>query len=174
MEHESFEDENTAEILNRHFVAIKVDREERPDIDKHFQEVYQLMNGRPGGWPASIFLTEDLKPFYAATYIPPEPRYGMMSFPTLLEVIADKYKNEKEPLVEEAEKVLSHLKPDKDKIQATKLDDTSNRPDSSLTAERGASTKPLNSRRPPHSTCCLISTNSQAVKRRSRWLPFRF
>ncbi len=124
MEHESFEDEKTAEILNRHFVAVKVDREERPDIDKHFQEVYQLMNGRPGGWPASIFLTEDLKPFYAATYIPPEPRYGMMSFPTLLEVIADKYKNEKGPLVEEAEKVLKHLNPDKDKIQATKLDNS--------------------------------------------------
>ena len=124
MEKESFQNEKTAEILNRHFVAIKVDREERPDIDKHFQEVYQLMNGRPGGWPASIFLTEDLKPFYAATYIPPEPRYGMMSFPTLLEVIADKYKNERGPLVEEAEKVLKHLNPDKDKIQATKLDNS--------------------------------------------------
>ncbi|MCB4755218.1 MAG: thioredoxin domain-containing protein [Sulfurovum sp.] len=122
MEHESFEDPQTAEILNKHFVSIKVDREERPDIDKHFQEVYQLMNGRPGGWPTSIFLTEDLKPFYSATYIPPEPRYGMMSFSTLLEVIADKYKNEKGILVEEAEKILKHLNPDKDKIQATKLD----------------------------------------------------
>jgi len=122
MEHESFEDKHTANILNEHFVCIKVDREERPDIDKHFQEVYQLMNGRPGGWPTSIFLTEELKPFYSATYIPPEPRYGMMGFPTLLEVIADKYKNGKASLVEEAEKVLRHLNPDKDKIQATKLD----------------------------------------------------
>jgi uncharacterized protein YyaL (SSP411 family) len=122
MERESFEDEKTAKILNDHFVSIKVDREERPDIDKHFQEVYQLMNGRPGGWPTSIFLTEELKPFYSATYIPPQPRYGMMSFPTLLEVIADKYRNEKGSLVEEAEKVLKHLNPDKDKIQATKFD----------------------------------------------------
>jgi len=122
MEHESFEDEKTAKILNKHFVAIKVDREERPDIDKHFQDVYQLMNGRPGGWPTSIFLTDDLKPFYSATYIPDEPKYGMMSFTSLLEVIADKYKNEKDVLVNEADKVLKHLNPKEDKIQATKLD----------------------------------------------------
>jgi len=122
MERESFQDEATAKILNAHFVAVKVDREERPDIDKHFQEVYQLMNGRPGGWPTSIFLTEDLKPFYSATYIPDEPKYGMMSFSSLLEVIHDKYKNEKSTLVSEADKILHHLNPQKDKIEATKLD----------------------------------------------------
>jgi uncharacterized protein YyaL (SSP411 family) len=122
MEEESFKDKKTARFLNEHFVSIKVDREERPDIDKHFQEVYQLMNGRPGGWPTSIFLTEDLKPFYSATYIPPEPRYGMMSFSTLLETIVQKYENAKPTLVEEAEKILKHLNPDKEKIQATKLD----------------------------------------------------
>lgn len=124
MEHESFEDKATAKILNEHFVSIKVDREERPDIDKHFQEVYQLMNGRGGGWPTSIFLTEDLKPFYSATYIPDEPKYGMMSFTSLLEVIADKYKNEKSTLVAEADKILQFLNPKEDKIQATKLDNT--------------------------------------------------
>ena len=124
MEHESFEDEKTAKILNKHFVCIKVDREERPDIDKHFQEVYQLMNGRPGGWPTSIFLTDELKPFYSATYIPDEPKYGMMSFTSLLEVIADKYKNEKNVLINEADKILNHLNPKEDKIQATKLDES--------------------------------------------------
>ena len=122
MEHESFEDESTAKILNEHFVSIKVDREERPDIDKHFQEVYQLMNQRPGGWPTSIFLTTEQKPFYSATYIPPEPRYGMMSFSSLLEVIADKYKNEKSLLSEKADEILRFLNPKEDKIQATKLD----------------------------------------------------
>lgn len=122
MEHESFEDETTAAILNKHFIAIKVDREERPDIDKHFQEVYQLMNQRPGGWPTSIFLTQEQKPFYSATYIPPEPRYGMMSFSSLLEVIADKYKNEKLLLNEKADEILRFLDPKEDKIQATKLD----------------------------------------------------
>ena len=122
MEYESFEDEATAKILNEHFVAIKVDREERPDIDKHFQEVYQLMNQRPGGWPTSIFLTQEQKPFYSATYIPDEPRYGMMSFSSLLEVIADKYKNEKTLLTEKANEILRFLNPKEDKIQATKLD----------------------------------------------------
>ncbi len=122
MEHESFEDETTAKILNKHFISIKVDREERPDIDKHFQEVYQLMNQRPGGWPTSIFLTQDQKPFYSATYIPDEPRYGMMSFSSLLEVIADKYDKEQDLLTEKADEILRFLNPKEDKIQATKLD----------------------------------------------------
>ncbi len=122
MAHESFEDPKIAEILNTHFVSVKVDREERPDIDKHFQEVYQLMNGRAGGWPTSIFLTEELKPFYSATYIPPEPRYGMMGFSALLEVIAQKHKDEKEILLDEAQKVLGHLNKNKQKIQATRFD----------------------------------------------------
>lgn len=122
MERESFMDEATAKILNKHFVAVKVDREERPDIDKHFQEVYKLMNGRPGGWPMSIFLTEELKPFYSGTYIPDVPKYGMMSFSSLLEVIAEKYKTEKNVLISEADKVLQHLNPKQDKIEATKLD----------------------------------------------------
>ena len=122
MEEESFEDEATAKILNEHFIAVKVDREERPDIDKHFQEVYQLMNQRPGGWPTSIFLTQEQKPFYSATYIPDEPRYGMMSFSSLLEVIADKYTKEKALLTEKADEILRFLNPKEDKIQATKLD----------------------------------------------------
>ncbi len=122
MEHESFEDDATAKILNTHFIAIKVDREERPDIDKHFQAIYQLMNQRPGGWPTSIFLTQEQKPFYSATYIPDEPRYGMMSFSSLLEVISDKYSKEKDLLTEKADEILRFLNPDEDKIQATKLD----------------------------------------------------
>jgi uncharacterized protein YyaL (SSP411 family) len=122
MEDESFKNEATAKIMNEHFVAVKVDREERPDIDKHFQEVYQLMNQRPGGWPTSIFLTQEQKPFYSATYIPDEPRYGMMSFSSLLEVIADKYSKEKNLLTEKADEILRFLNPKEDKIQATKLD----------------------------------------------------
>jgi len=124
MERESFQNEKTAKLLNRYFVSIKVDREERPDIDKHFQEVYRLMNGRPGGWPTSIFLTETCKPFYTATYIPDEPEYGMMSFSSLLEVIRDKYRNEEEILVKEADRILKHLHPKEEKIQATKLDES--------------------------------------------------
>ncbi|MEA1953081.1 MAG: thioredoxin domain-containing protein [Campylobacterota bacterium] len=124
MQEESFSDEKTAKILNDKFICIKVDKEERPDIDKYFQDVYRLMNGRSGGWPTSIFLTQDMKPFYAATYIPDEPRYGMMSFKALLDVISNKYMHEKKTLVTEADRVLQHLHPKEDKIQATKLDES--------------------------------------------------
>ena len=121
MERESFENPELAEILNRHFVSIKVDREERPDIDKHFQEVFVTMNGRAGGWPLSIFMTPEKIPFYSATYIPPEPRYGMMGFGELLETIAAKYAKERETLIQKGEEVLEFLKP-KNKIQATKIE----------------------------------------------------
>jgi uncharacterized protein YyaL (SSP411 family) len=124
MEKESFENDHIAKILNDSFVSIKVDREERPDIDKHFQEVYQLMNGRPGGWPTSIFLTEELKPFYSATYIPSEQKYGMMAFDQLLSLICAKYTDEKALLTEKAEEVLRFLHPKEQSIQATKLDDS--------------------------------------------------
>lgn len=121
MERESFEDVATAKILNDNFISIKVDREERPDIDKHFQEVYRLMNATAGGWPTSIFLTQDIEPFYSATYIPDEPRYGMMSFGSLLEIIADKYKNEKTLLTQKAKEVIEFLNKKDNKVDATKL-----------------------------------------------------
>src|SRR3569623_2522747 len=86
MERESFEDEKLAAYLNAHFVSIKVDREERPDVDKIYMTAVQVM-GEGGGWPLNIFLTPDLKPFYGGTYFPPEPRYGRPSFLQLLEHI---------------------------------------------------------------------------------------
>jgi len=122
MERESFENQEIAQVLNKHFVSIKVDREERPDIDKHFQKVYQLMNGRPGGWPTSLFLTADKKPFYSATYIPPTPRYGMMGFGELLQTIQTKYATQEALLIEKSEEILRFINPKEDKIQATKLD----------------------------------------------------
>ena len=121
MERESFENEEFANILNKHFIAIKVDREERPDIDKHFQEVFVTMNGRAGGWPLSIFMTPGKTPFYSATYIPPEPRYGMLGFGELLETIAIKYQKDRKTLEKKGQEVLDFLKP-KSKIQATKID----------------------------------------------------
>src|SRR5574340_1317062 len=76
MERESFEDEETARLMNAHFVNIKVDREERPDVDQIYMNAVQLLTGR-GGWPMTVFLTPEGKPFYAGTYFPPEDRYGM-------------------------------------------------------------------------------------------------
>src|ERR1700751_4980869 len=79
MEHESFEDADTATLLNEHFVSIKVDREERPDVDQIYMTAVQLMT-RHGGWPMSVFLTPDLHPFYGGTYFPPADRHGLPSF----------------------------------------------------------------------------------------------
>ena len=90
MERESFENEETARLLNEQFVAIKVDREERPDLDQVYQSVVQLLR-RSGGWPLSVFLTPDQKPFYGGTYFPPEAKYGMPGFRELLVAIRDAY-----------------------------------------------------------------------------------
>ncbi|MBM3328461.1 MAG: thioredoxin domain-containing protein [Calditrichaeota bacterium] len=91
MERESFENKGIAEILNRHFIAVKVDREERPDVDDIYMTAVQLMTGS-GGWPLSVFLTPDLKPFYSGTYFPPEERLGRPGFRQLLEGIARVWK----------------------------------------------------------------------------------
>src|SRR3954471_24664187 len=86
MAHESFEDPATADLMNRHFVNVKVDREERPDVDAVYMAAVQAQTGAGGG-PLNAFLTPELKPFYAGTYFPPEPRYGRPSWPQLLERI---------------------------------------------------------------------------------------
>jgi hypothetical protein len=90
MERESFEDEGIARLMNEHFVCIKVDREERPDLDHIYQLVVQLM-GRSGGWPLTVFLTPDQSPFFAGTYFPPAERHGMPGFPRILTAVAEAY-----------------------------------------------------------------------------------
>jgi uncharacterized protein len=102
MAHESFEDPATAELMNRHFINIKVDREERPDVDHLYQGVVQLM-GRGGGWPLTVFLTPELKPFYGGTYFPPAARHGLPGFPTLLGGIADAWVKARGELLEQAQ-----------------------------------------------------------------------
>jgi len=122
MEYEVFEDRKIAEYLNRYFVSIKVDREERPDIDKHFQSVYQLLNQRPGGWPTSIFLTPDLKPFFAGTYIPPVRKYNMIGFLELIEIIHKKWSSEPKSIVKNADEIQRFLKSKDAPIKAINLD----------------------------------------------------
>lgn len=95
MAHESFEDEETAKIMNEHFINIKVDREERPDIDDIYQRACQLASGQ-GGWPLSVFMTPDHKPFYVGTYFPKDGRhYGLPGFQTILQQLAEAYKAKK-------------------------------------------------------------------------------
>ena len=88
MAHESFEDEATAAVMNRLFVNVKVDREERPDLDRIYQLAHQLMTGRGGGWPLTVFLDpENHVPFFAGTYFPRERRYGMPAFREVLQSV---------------------------------------------------------------------------------------
>ena len=108
MAHESFEDNKTAEILNKYFISIKVDREERPDIDSVYMSVCQAFTGS-GGWPMSIFMTWDKKPFFAGTYFPPHSRYGMPSFSELLNTIANRWYSNQKDLLESAEEIIKHL-----------------------------------------------------------------
>ena len=122
MERESFEDEKIAKILNENYVCIKVDKEERPDIDKHFQEVYMKMNNKAGGWPLSIFMTSEKIPIYSGTYIPPIANYGLMGFKDLIEIISKTYNKDLEMLKQKGQEVLNALKP-KSKIEATKIDE---------------------------------------------------
>jgi len=109
MEHEVFEDAAIAAFLNEHFISIKVDREERPDIDKHYQEVHMLLNRRSGGWPTSIFATPDNKPFFAATYIPPRSRDRMLGFAELTAIIAEKIAASDADLFKNADEIQGYL-----------------------------------------------------------------
>ncbi|HEY8553610.1 MAG TPA: thioredoxin domain-containing protein [Burkholderiales bacterium] len=99
MERESFEDEDVARVMNEHYVCIKVDREERPDLDKVYQTAHQLLAQRPGGWPLTVFLTpDDHLPFFAGTYFPKEPRYGMPGFVDVLERVARAWHEQREAI----------------------------------------------------------------------------
>jgi len=108
MAHESFEDEDIAAQMNRDFINIKVDREERPDVDSIYMAATQAMTGS-GGWPMSVFMTPDKKPFYTGTYYPPMPRHGMPSFRQLLESIAESYRDRKADVLDASSRVLAHL-----------------------------------------------------------------
>ena len=102
MAHESFEDEATATLINSDFVAIKVDREERPDVDAVYMHATQALTGQ-GGWPMSVFLTPDRRPFYAGTYFPPAPRHGMPAFRQVLEAISEAWQQRRDEVATSAD-----------------------------------------------------------------------
>ncbi len=108
MERESFEHPGTAAIMNEHFVSIKVDREERPDLDDVYMAAVQAMTGS-GGWPMSVFLTPDLRPFFGGTYFPPEDRHGMAGFPRVLASVADAYRSRRTEVDQQAGVLADHL-----------------------------------------------------------------
>ncbi|MFF3595025.1 thioredoxin domain-containing protein [Kitasatospora indigofera] len=108
MAHESFEDEKTAEYANAHFVAVKVDREERPDVDAVYMEAVQAATGQ-GGWPMTVFLTPDKDPFYFGTYFPPEPRHGMPGFRQVLEGVDAAWRERRDEVGEVAARIRADL-----------------------------------------------------------------
>lgn len=108
MAHESFEDAATAELINEHFVAVKVDREERPDVDAVYMEAVQAATGQ-GGWPMTVFLTPDAEPFYFGTYFPPEPRHGMPSFGQILEGVRSAWADRRDEVGEVAGRIVADL-----------------------------------------------------------------
>ena len=108
MERESFEDEATARVMNEHFVNIKLDREERPDVDKIYMTFVQATTGG-GGWPLNVWLTPDLKPFFGGTYFPPEAKFGKPSFTDVLKQIADAWKNQKAEILNSANDISQRI-----------------------------------------------------------------
>ena len=111
MAHESFEDAETAAIMNEHFVNIKVDREERPDLDSIYMRAVQAMTGR-GGWPMTVFLTPDGMPFYGGTYFPPEDRHGLPAFRRVLQSIAAAYRDQQDDIVRSGQQMADMLQQD--------------------------------------------------------------
>ena len=108
MEHESFEDPKIGQLLNDNFISIKVDREERPDLDQIYMTAVQLLT-RQGGWPMSVFLTPDLKPFFGGTYFPPDDRYGRPSFEQVLKAVADAWQNRRQAIAETADQLTQNI-----------------------------------------------------------------
>jgi uncharacterized protein YyaL (SSP411 family) len=123
MEREVFENEEIARLMNEKLVNIKVDREERPDVDRVYMTAVQAMTGS-GGWPMSVFLTPDLKPFYGATYIPPRPQYGRPGFPQLIERINDLWQHERDKVLESSEQIGRFLSAAGQSGSAATIDET--------------------------------------------------
>ncbi len=109
MAHESFENPEVARLLNENFICIKVDREERPDLDQIYMAAVQALTGH-GGWPMSVFLTPDLRPFYGGTYFPPEPRQGMPGFAEVLVAVHDAWRDRPEKILESAANITDHIR----------------------------------------------------------------
>jgi uncharacterized protein len=109
MEHESFEDDETARLMNERFVCIKVDREERPDVDGLYMEAVVSLTGH-GGWPMTVFLTPDRKPFFGGTYFPPEPRFNMPSFQQVLLAVSESYRSRRGQLEQAADQIVGAIR----------------------------------------------------------------
>ena len=109
MAHESFEDPGTAALMNEHFVSVKVDREERPDVDAVYMSAVQAMTGQ-GGWPMTVFLTPEGEPFFGGTYFPPEPRHGLPSFKQVLLGVAEAWRDQRGAVESSSRNLTDHIR----------------------------------------------------------------
>ncbi|HEX7691411.1 MAG TPA: thioredoxin domain-containing protein, partial [Sediminibacterium sp.] len=108
MERESFEDEDTAALMNQYFINIKIDREERPDLDHIYMDAVQAMTGS-GGWPLNVFLTPDAKPFFGGTYFPPKRAFNRSSWQEVLQSVSNAYREKKQDIIAQADNLTTHL-----------------------------------------------------------------
>ncbi len=128
MAHESFESVEIAKLMNQHFINVKVDREERPDLDEIYQKSAQVFLGRGGGWPLTMFLTPEQEPFYGGTYFPPTPRYNLPGFPEVLRGVVEAYRNHRDDVRKNVERVkvgllsVSALQPSSEPLTDRLLD----------------------------------------------------
>ena len=122
MAHESFEDIETAKLMNEFFVNVKVDREERPDLDFIFQSSFQLFNQTGGGWPLTMFLDENGVPFMGGTYFPKEPKHGLPSFREILQKVSDAYKDQRENIIKQKSLIIKNLDLKKNAVLSQELE----------------------------------------------------
>jgi uncharacterized protein YyaL (SSP411 family) len=123
MDHESYENPEIAEILNRDWICMKVDRDERPDVDVRYQRAVQAISGQ-GGWPLTAFLTPEGEVFYGGTYFPPEPQHGRPGFATVLNELAHRFRHERETILKQAAEITAHLAPEDGSVVADELTET--------------------------------------------------
>lgn len=171
MARESFEDREIAALLNAHFVAVKVDREERPDIDSIYMAVCQAFTGS-GGWPTTVFITADQRPFFAGTYFPKTSRYGTPGLKELLEIIADRWKNDRAELLRAADEASAALRAGRTPAAGRRRRFWTRRWRSTATALTtctAASAARRSSPRPTIWTSCCACTKRGATSKRCKW-----
>jgi uncharacterized protein YyaL (SSP411 family) len=175
MEREAFENEAIAALLNASFVAIKVDREERPDLDEIYMTAVQSMIGQ-GGWPLNVFLTPEGKPFYGGTYFPPDDRFGRPGFPAILAGIREAWTTRRDDIESSASDITARLQPRSRETSPAALGSVPSRrrvPPPTLarasTPSGEASARRRSSRRTRAWLCCCASTTARAIPRLSRW-----
>ena len=176
MEHESFENDAIADLLNAHFVSIKVDREERPDVDRVYMSFVQATTGQ-GGWPMTVFLTPDLKPFFGGTYFPPTSKWGRPGFIDLLGELARVWQEDRPRVDEAAAELTERLRAQTTGAQSESEVGEPSALDTAVAqfagafdrASRRASARRRSFRAPRNCCSCCASTRAPARSRRCRW-----